>query len=630
MDSLGEAALNYARQGWRIFQIQSVNPDGSCTCGKACGRTGKHPVPDTAPNGLLSATDDPELITAWWTKHPRANIGGATGALSGCVVLDIDPGKGGDETLTAWEMVHGPLPETVMSLTGGGGRHYVFKHPGVEINNRSKFLGTVPGQETGVDFRGDGGYVVLPPSLHQSGHHYLWELSSLPEEVPLADLPEDLLKEVQREVGPTPTSKGGEGEPVIEGGRNDFLFKAGCDFRRWGLNPEQIYLNLVKLNEERCQPPLGDLEVRRAAKSAGGYTPREFKADGTAKKNLGDLARLTRPDAYSRTSLTDLMNEPQPEFAFLVEGLLLIGGTSLWVAKPGVGKSTLMRTLVRAVAGGRESFLSRGAQHGSVWYFAMEERRDQVAKHFAQMGVSDMLHDVQIIFGQAPEDALEVAYHDLQEDPPALVVFDPILSIARVNDLNNYILVREVMSKVAAIANDLHCHIACIHHAGKGTRDDIDTGVGSIAFSGTTDTHLVLGKRPGDVRVIKSAKLRYGDDLPETVLLLDENREVIDGGTLEERLLERLRVQIIDVLGNEELTEPEINQRLGDTNRGGVNRALNSMVQAEVLVFRGNGRRGSPRLYSQPADLSAPVWETLEIPALWQAGTPLPPEGLGF
>lgn len=634
MTDMCAAALKLAQQGWRVFQVHSIQADGSCTCNDpACDRPGKHPVPDTAPHGPLSATTDPDIIRAAWARHPTANIGGATGSLSGMVVLDIDEAKGGYDTLAAWELAHGPLPETPVSLTGGGGKHFVFSHPGVAVTNRVKFLGDeatgyVPGQETGVDFRGDGGYVVLPPSLHASGRRYAWELSSLPDELPLAPVPLPLLSEVISHASP-PGAKGGKGEPVASGGRNDFLHKTGCTLRGLGMSPNQIFDSLMDINQERCSPPLAESEVRRTAESAARYTPNPFYG-GTPLKPLSELAKIMRPTQFDPVELNDLMKEDRPQHEFLVEPYLILGGTSLWVAKPGVGKSTTIRTLIRAVAGGSDHFLGGKVHHGGVYYFALEERRDQVAKHFEDMRSSDLEFAVWTSFGEAPERALDRAFEQLQRYRPALVVFDPLISITRIADPNNYASVALAMGEIQAMARHLELHIACIHHAGKGVKDDIDTGVGSIAFPGTVDTHLILGKKAGDVRVIKSAKVRYGRDLPETVLLLDAHREVVDGGTLEERILERLRVQILESLGEEELTEPEVNQRLGDSNRGGVNKALNSLVQTGELVFRGNGRKGSPRLYSKPVDLRGSAWETLEIPSLWTVGEPLPAEGLGF
>ena len=123
----------------------------------------------------------PEQVRRWWRRWPEANVGVVTGAVSGLVVLDVDPRHGGGDSLTALEAIHGPVPHTVESLTGGGGQHLYFRHPGTVVPCRS----IAPG----LDVKGDGGLVVCPPSTHASGRAYAWEAGCAPGEVPVADLP---------------------------------------------------------------------------------------------------------------------------------------------------------------------------------------------------------------------------------------------------------------------------------------------------------------------------------------------------------------------------------------------------------------------------------------------------------
>ena len=119
------------------------------------------------PHGFKDASLDPGIVSAWWTTFPDAGIGIPTGAGTGFVVLDEDPRHGGTESLAALTAEYGPLPPGPVSRTGGGGHHYLYRHPG----------GTVPnavGIRPGLDIRGDGGYIVVPPSGHPSGGTYEW------------------------------------------------------------------------------------------------------------------------------------------------------------------------------------------------------------------------------------------------------------------------------------------------------------------------------------------------------------------------------------------------------------------------------------------------------------------------
>ncbi|HOX59663.1 MAG TPA: VapE family protein, partial [Verrucomicrobiota bacterium] len=123
---------------------------------------------------------------------PTANIGVPTGLISGLAVLDVDTLKGGEDSLFDLTRQFGPLPDTVAALTGGGGQHFLFAHPGpgVKIRNSVENLGP------GLDVRGDGGYIIVAPSTHVSGRTYEWELSCHPKDIALAPLPEWLLARI--------------------------------------------------------------------------------------------------------------------------------------------------------------------------------------------------------------------------------------------------------------------------------------------------------------------------------------------------------------------------------------------------------------------------------------------------
>ncbi len=168
-----DAALGYARRGWPVFPIWHPTEDGGCACSKGldCPSPAKHPMSDLVPRGLKHATTDPDLIRAWWTRRPQANIGMATGRRSGVVVVDVDLDKGGFETLAALIHHHEEWPITPAVKTGGGGLHFFFCYPeGAKIrNDAGKKLGP------GLDVRGEGGYVLLPPSTHATRRVYEWE-----------------------------------------------------------------------------------------------------------------------------------------------------------------------------------------------------------------------------------------------------------------------------------------------------------------------------------------------------------------------------------------------------------------------------------------------------------------------
>ena len=155
-----EHALQYVGRGWRVFPVHSVIK-GKCTCGRDCGKNaGKHP---RIKGGCNAASVSPEQIAAWWKKWPKANIGIATGAVSGLVVLDLDGAKGVAKLKALLGTVK--LPPTACVATGRGW-HLYFRALQAEPTGCSS--------DGGLDVRGEGGYVIAPPSIHASGARYRW------------------------------------------------------------------------------------------------------------------------------------------------------------------------------------------------------------------------------------------------------------------------------------------------------------------------------------------------------------------------------------------------------------------------------------------------------------------------
>ncbi len=165
-NKLYHSAIWYARHGWQVFPLrpQTKLPFGGL--------------------GLYSATDDINQIWQWWKKWPDANIGLHCGA-SGVLVLDADEYKdtyNGDGLLTRAD------EDTVTNLTGSGGTHLLYRMPEYAHYGNAK-----AGLPKGVDVRGYGGYIVLPPSIHPNGHPYRWESGYGPHELELLPLPDFLV-----------------------------------------------------------------------------------------------------------------------------------------------------------------------------------------------------------------------------------------------------------------------------------------------------------------------------------------------------------------------------------------------------------------------------------------------------
>jgi hypothetical protein len=178
-DDVLATALDYAGRGWSVFPLWWPFPAGGCACRRPrCEHIGKHPVGFMVPHGLMGATTDADTIRTWWMRCPRANVGIRTGAVSGLVVLDVD-GEAGLASLRALVNAHGRF-DAAWARTGSGGWHGYMAHPGEHLGNSQGQLGA------GLDVRGDGGYVVAPPSLHACGQRYRWPAPPPPELPPMA------------------------------------------------------------------------------------------------------------------------------------------------------------------------------------------------------------------------------------------------------------------------------------------------------------------------------------------------------------------------------------------------------------------------------------------------------------
>jgi hypothetical protein len=240
------AALGYGQRGWRVLPIRKDK---------------KTPY---IKNWQHAATIDADQITEWWKQWSDANVGILTGAESGIFVVDVD-GELGAASLAAWVEEFNWDIVTLTAKTGRG-THFYFKHPGGTIKTR---VGIRPG----IDVRGDGGYVVAPPSVHSSGSIYEF----VSEDVVIASAPQELVDlianggEALEKVKSTEDRTDCEGQCIPEGQRNTTLFKRACSMQARGLESQDIDDELSRVNDTQCVPPLPVEEVEAIAQSVQRY-----------------------------------------------------------------------------------------------------------------------------------------------------------------------------------------------------------------------------------------------------------------------------------------------------------------------------------------------------------------------
>ena len=252
-NALPKASLKYAERGKPTFPC----------------RSDKAPA---TPNGFKDASAKPEHLAKLWRKYPGQKMGMPTGSRSGVFVIDED-------RIGAVADLPGQMPETLTVRTPRG-RHYYLTH--VEgITNRR---GGLPG---GIDVRGEGGYVMVPPSF---GYEF-------ENRAPVADAPEWLLDLIRGEPEQRPRSRGSgtfvdNGEPIPEGGRNDALTRSVGRLHDGTRDLGRLEEDAIAVNEARCLPPLPAEEVRRIARSVYRYEPCKPVAGDRVPETAAALARV--------------------------------------------------------------------------------------------------------------------------------------------------------------------------------------------------------------------------------------------------------------------------------------------------------------------------------------------------
>ena len=269
LSELGTAALDYAARGLAVFPLAENSK-----------------VPCIA-EGFKKATTDADQIRAWWEYRPDCNIGIATGGMSGgLVVIDCDydemRGEDGMQSVRSHEAAEGEFPDGACVSTPRGGEHlYFFSDEPFDCSTNA---------DKGVDIRGDGGYVVAPPSVHPNGGVYEWDMHIDDYGIPKAtESVIAFIKKVQ-------ASRRGEAfklpDEIKRGERNDTLFKLACSMQSKGEDDDVIFAYCVAVNATRCRPPMSDSDVNTVVRQALKYQKGDSKRH--VPGNVGQVSTMLR------------------------------------------------------------------------------------------------------------------------------------------------------------------------------------------------------------------------------------------------------------------------------------------------------------------------------------------------
>lgn len=315
-----DRALEYVNLGWSILPVR---PDD------------KRPY---MTNWLQyqKTKADRNLVTSWFSSLSNAGVGLVTGMISGVVVLDVE-----HDCPIPIEDILRKYPTGMVSKSGGGGRHLFYNYPrGVgRISNRVRIF-------EGADLRADGGFIVLPPTLHPSGGRYEWLSRG-----PMGAFPRELLDMQSR-----PKAQEGDGwitealRGVSEGGRNDTCARLAGYFFKKGVNSDIVEALLLEWNEKN-DPPLPIKEVRTTIKSI----ERSHISDKSQFTMLEyeDNSEENKPSTFDVMKMTDYVKGyGGGGVSWLVEDWLPEHSVTFLVSPPESYKTWLLLDLAVSVASG--------------------------------------------------------------------------------------------------------------------------------------------------------------------------------------------------------------------------------------------------------------------------------------
>lgn len=238
MDRL-DIALKYLSLGWAVIPVNVPTRTG-CTCGRAeCQWPGKHPrILWREYTRRLPTVDE---VTEWFgDTYYESNIGVVTGQVSGIVVVDVDG------PLEEYRKLG--MPRTLTSATGGGGRHYIYACD-KEVRSRGAMV-------QGIDLKANGGFVVMPPSVHVSGERYRWLRRMAP---------------VTLDISLIPKHSGAANEDrqwyhellggVSKGDRSSSAARLAGRYANLGLATEETHMLMARWNDAN-DPPLSHSELK--------------------------------------------------------------------------------------------------------------------------------------------------------------------------------------------------------------------------------------------------------------------------------------------------------------------------------------------------------------------------------
>lgn len=483
-----EIAREYLRRGWSVVPIY---------------RSSKKPMVEWLEFTKRRPTV-PE-VEEWWGKWPDANIALITGEISGLIVVDVDVDRGGDPRAA---IKAGPTE--LISKTGSGGFHLFYAYPKGEKKVRNR-VGS-----DGLDIRADGGYVVLPPSLHQNGNRYTWVREGAP--------------------GPFPRSYGAETKSdtpkserwletlltgVSKGGRNNACARLAGYLASKAI-PEDVCLAFIAQWNTKNNPPMPEQELVQTVKSV-------------YRSAILRLSKQVTPVFVDDTEQSKEQEPPKPEWSALhfdqylakyalgdtrwcVKDWLPDGTIAFVIAPPGSFKTWMVFDLLQSVAMG-SPFLGKYPVEspGPVLLIQQEDHHQDIGERMStilgarQNWIMEANGEVfTITVPKAPPiyvhpdrsfrfdniESVQGLAKFIEKIRPKVVVIDPLYSTASLDD---YLAgATEKMWVLKKLRDKYGCSFVLVHHTKKGGSNGREGAWGSQFLNAFLETGWQIRVREDD------------------------------------------------------------------------------------------------------------------------------------
>lgn len=466
-----EWALKYRRQGLSVIPLAS---------------SGKNPIIPSWVEYQKRLPTEAE-INEWWTKNPNANIGVVTGQISGLVVVDLDGSEG---LLQASSMA---LSSSVISLTGSG-KHLWFKSPESPVKNAVRLF-------PGVDVRGDGGFVVVAPSVHASGRRYRWLNALNVEKLPT--FPQSIWETSAETVSQTKKSNE-EGwistalQEMKDGNIDDTLFKICSRLRadNWSSSDALV---LLQPHAQRVGATPGHLE-EKIENVWNRYEPNEPVS-----------VLLPKPEETANSESIETFLETDEKVEWIADGLIARNSIGFIVGLPETGKTWVMLDLAIEAARGGKWLGCFPVSQNKVLFIDQERFKGETKRRFkAVLSGKDLSpKDVPNLFIKCGTsikldlDQSYAAFHkELLRIKPNLVIVDSLATF-HTKEENNRKDIQEVLERIKSLRNEFNCTFLFIHHENKlsfqskedGKEPSLAEMAGNIALPAAAETVLTVRKR---------------------------------------------------------------------------------------------------------------------------------------